>query len=170
MSEIHVVGDLAEQAFREHYGRVYRFVRSRTASDAEAEDIAQTVFTEAATRLDSFKPGATPVLAWLYTVAQRRLIDAARRRARREPPLSLELVDTAAPEAAYGSEVAVALEDALAALPPFQRQAVLLRLIDGHSFAAIAELTGSTEAACKMRFARAVAVVRAHMEREGITP
>lgn len=165
-----VVGDLAEQAFREHYGRVYRFVRSRTASNAEAEDIAQTVFAEAATRLDSFKPGATPVLAWLYTVAQRRLIDAARRRARREPPLSLESIDSAAQEATYGSEVTTALGHALAALSPLQRQAVLLRLIDGHSFAKIAEITGSTEAACKMRFARAVAAVRAHMEREGITP
>ena len=161
---------LAESAFREHYGRVYRFVRSRTASDAEAEEIAQTVFAEAAARLDAFKPGASPVLAWLFTVAQRRLIDAARQRCRREQPLSLDVIEVAAPEPNYGSEVADALRGALTALPPLQRQAVVLRLINGQSFADVAQRTGSTEAACKMRFTRGIAAVRAHLEREGITP
>ena len=41
------------------------------------------MFVEAAARLEDFKPGATPVLAWLYTVAQRRLVDRARAAAAR---------------------------------------------------------------------------------------
>jgi RNA polymerase sigma-70 factor (ECF subfamily) len=170
VDEILFMGDLADAAFREHYGRVYGFVRSRTASDADAEDIAQTVFVEAAERLHAFKPGSTPVLAWLFTVAHRRLIDAARQHSRRGPMSSLDTVDAAAPDVEYGSEVASILREALASLPRSQRRVVLLRLIDGRSFGEIAERTGSTDAACKMRFARGVAAVRAYLEREGITP
>ena len=170
VSEIQIVGDLAEDAFRDHYGRVYRFVRSRTTSEAEAEEIAQTVFAEAAARLDGFKPGSSPVLAWLFTVAQRRLIDAARHRHRHERPLSLDQIEVATPEPVYGPDVADALRGALRALPARQRQTVVLRLIEGRSFAEIAERSGSTEAACKMRFARGIASVRACLEREGIVP
>ncbi|HEV8468986.1 MAG TPA: sigma factor-like helix-turn-helix DNA-binding protein, partial [Candidatus Limnocylindria bacterium] len=63
-----------------------------------------------------------------------------------------------------------ALRWALTALPARQRQAVVLRLIEGRSFAEIAQRSGSTEAACKMRFARGIAAVRACLEEEGIVP
>jgi DNA-directed RNA polymerase specialized sigma24 family protein len=43
--EIPGVNDFAEAAFRDHYARILRFVRQRTRSGAEAEDIAQTVLS-----------------------------------------------------------------------------------------------------------------------------
>jgi RNA polymerase sigma-70 factor (ECF subfamily) len=165
------MGRIAERAFRDYYGRIFRYVRSRTASDAEAEDIAQTVFAEAAARLDSSARTSTPILAWLYTVAQRRLIDAARLRARLEPPVPLELVgDMPLPEASYGAEVALVLKQAIAALSRSQRQVVVARLLEGRSFAEIAVLTGSTEAACKMRFSRSLVAIRERLEEEGVMP
>jgi DNA-directed RNA polymerase specialized sigma24 family protein len=156
VSEISYMGRVAEQAFRDYYGRIFRYVRSRTASDAEAEDIAQTVFAEAAARLDSSAQSSAPVLAWLYTVAQRRLIDAARQRA--------------LPEPSYGAEVADELKQAIAALSRSQRHVVVARLLEGRSFAEIAELTGSTEAACKMRFSRSLVAIRKRLEEEGVMP
>jgi DNA-directed RNA polymerase specialized sigma24 family protein len=59
------VDELAETAFRRHYGQVYSFVRRRSANQADAEDIAAEVFADAAEALDRFRPGASPVLAWL---------------------------------------------------------------------------------------------------------
>jgi RNA polymerase sigma-70 factor (ECF subfamily) len=165
------MGRVAEQAFRDYYGRIFRYVRSRTASDAEAEDIAQSVFADAAARLDSSAQSSAPVLAWLYTVAQRRLIDAARQRARSEPPTPLELVgDLPLPEPSYGTEVAEALKQAIAALSRSQRHVVVARLLEGRSFAEIAVLTESTEAACKMRFSRSLVVIRTRLEQEGVMP
>jgi len=76
------VEELAETAFRPHYRQVYSFVRRRAESDAEAEDVTAAVFADAAEALGRFRPGPSPVLAWLYTVARRRLIDEARRRSR----------------------------------------------------------------------------------------
>ena len=151
------------------YGEVFRFVRRHAASDSEAEEITQSVFAQAAARLDPVKPGSPPPLAWLYTVAQRRLIDAARRRTRMATlPLRAASEQAAQPE--YGAEVAAALRKALAALPSAQREVVILRLVEGRRFAEIAERVGATEAACKMRFLRGLASVREVFEKEGIGP
>jgi RNA polymerase sigma-70 factor (ECF subfamily) len=170
VSEIRGVNDFAEAAFRDHYERILRFVRQRTHSEAEAEDIAQTVFAEAAAKLEDFKPGATPVLAWLYTVAQRRLIDGARERTRRGNTVSLAAVEELAASPQYGSELGEALGKALEALPAEHGRVLRMRLIQGRSFAEIGTRIGCTEAAAKMRFARGLSAIRADLEREGITP
>lgn len=66
-----------------HYAQVLRYLPRRTRTGEEAEDLAQAVFADAAERLREFEAGSTPVLAWLYTVAQRRLADRGRLTARR---------------------------------------------------------------------------------------
>jgi RNA polymerase sigma-70 factor (ECF subfamily) len=162
--------DLAASAFRLHYDDVFRFVRRRTSSDDEAAEITQSVFAQAAARLDPVRQGSKPLLAWLYTVAQRRLVDEARRRSRRGRTLPLEALEQGSEERRYGGEVAEALRAALAVLPPPQRDVVVLRLIEGRSFAEIARRLDSTEAACKMRFLRALTVIRDVFEGEGIEP
>jgi|SRR6478672_1048779 len=162
--------DLRATAFRDHYGDVYRFVRRRTGSDDAAEEITQSVFVQAAARLDPVKQGSAPLLAWLYTVAQHRLVDAARHRARHGRPLRLEETQAPSGELRYGTEVARALRAAFAGLPRDQHDVVVLRLLDGCSFREIATQLDSTEAACKMRFLRGLAFVRDVFEREGITP
>ena len=164
--------DLAGRAFRRHYAQIYRYLRRRTGSDDEAEELAQAVFADAAARLESFRPGATPVLAWLYTVAQRRLADRARRATRAPDTIASLDAARAQPVAApeYGPGVARALRGALAGLPDKQRRVVVLKLLEGRSFAEIARTVGATEAACKMRFARGLEAVRDELEREGISP
>lgn len=161
------MGDLAERAFRDHYDQVFRFVRRGTASVQDAEDIAQSVFAEAAARLETFKPGRTPVLAWLYTVAQRRLVDQARRETRR-PENGIVADATGADWPGYGSEVAATLRAALERLPDRQRAVVVARLIEGATFAEIASRIGVTEGSCKMRFARGIATVRDYLTEEGV--
>jgi RNA polymerase sigma factor (sigma-70 family) len=169
MAEIEVVRSLAEKAFRDHYDQVFRFVRRQTASDEDAEDIAQMVFADAAARLDDFKPGSSPVLAWLYTVAQRRLIDEARRRKRRPHEVAALHESAAVAEASsYGVGVASAVKVALNNLPDRQRQVVLGRLIEGLSFAEIARRSGASEGACKMLFRRGIANVRDQLRKEGV--
>jgi RNA polymerase sigma-70 factor, ECF subfamily len=165
------VGSRAEEAFRRHYAQVFRFIRRRVSSDHEAEELAQLVFADAVRSLARFKPGAAPVLALLYTVAQRRLADRARTLARRE---SLdELVETRLQliaEAEYDADLGAAIRRALEHLPEQQRQVVVLKLLQGVPFAEIAERIGATEAACKMRFARGLESVRDELRRAGVEP
>lgn len=156
--------ELAAQAFRRHYRQIYGFVRRRTPSDADAEDIASAVFADAAAGLDEFRPGATPVLAWLYTVARRRLVDEARRRSHRAQLVPLD------PPLRYGRDVGRALRRAIEELPDGQRQVVVLKLIEGWSFREIAARLDISEAACKMRLSRALERLRVALEQEGVDP
>lgn len=158
-----MMSESAEHAFRRHYRDVYGFVRRRTASADEAEEITAEVFEAAVAGLDRFQPGPTPVLAWLYTVARRRLADEARRRSRAPHAI-------APPEAGYGADVAAAVRAAIGALPEAQRRVVVLKLVRGLSFAEIAEREGCTEAACKMRLSRALDALRLQLERQGVEP
>ena len=156
-------------AFRRHYEQVYRFLRRRTGDHALAEELAQAVFVDAAAQLRSLSREGPPVLAWLYTVARRRLADHVRRASRAQVGRLEDVagVDTAA---TYGIDVALALSGALARLPDGQRRVVVMRLLEGWSFREIAARVGATEAACKMRFSRGLEALRAELERQGVGP
>jgi len=157
------VEELAAAAFRRHYRQIFRFVRRRSSSHEDAEDVTAEVFAAAAA-LRAFETGATPLLAWLYTVARRRLADQARRRAR-SPQLTV-----ADASLDYGTEVARALRLALRRLPESQRRVVVLKLIEGRTYREIAERLGTTQAACKMRLARGLERLRDELEQEGVEP
>jgi RNA polymerase sigma factor (sigma-70 family) len=161
------VGDVSEAAFRDHYRRIYRFARRRTETHEQAEDVAQSVFAAAAEQLAKSRDQAPPTLAWLYTVAERRLIDEARRRARRGATVPLDEVEAGAE---FGRDVAAALRVALQALPASQREVVVLRLLEGRTFAEVARHVGTSEAGAKMRFARALESIRETLREEGMEP
>lgn len=150
------------------YRRVLRFVRRRVGSIEDAEDLTQEVFANAA-RLDS-RGAESATLAWLYTVAKRRIADEARRR-NHASALSLELVaEPAAAEASYGEEVAETLAAGLAAMPEGQRRVVVGRLLQGRSFADLGRELGTSEEACRMRFMRGLQHLREEFTKEGLQP
>jgi RNA polymerase sigma factor (sigma-70 family) len=166
------VDDPAGSAFRRHYAQIFRYVRRRTDTDEEAEDVAQSVFADAAARLRTFEPGTAPVLAWLYTVAQRRLADRARLASRSPETLaSLEALRAHGVEdATYGPSVAQALKQAIEQLPAGQREIVVMKLLEDRPFAEIARLVGASEAACKMRLARGLEALRSELAKRGVEP
>lgn len=162
--------DLAEQAFRQHYGQVYRFLRRKTGSHHEAEELVQRVFADAAAALSKKNPPES-LLAWLYAVAERRFVDELRRRGKVAAYLAEQ-----SPEAHiradpfYGSNVADALRRAIGVLPEEQRQVVAMKVFEEKRFGEIAARLGTTEAACKMRFSRGIRQVIEQLRQEGIEP
>jgi RNA polymerase sigma factor (sigma-70 family) len=163
------VNGLAERAFRLHYRDVFRFVRRRTATQHEAEEVTQAVFAQAAERLEASRDSVA-LRGWLYTVARRRLVDEARRRSRSGSVVSLDGFALPVRERRYGGEVSETLRRALEQLPASHLSVVVGRLIEGRSFAELAAALGVSEAACKMRFLRGLASVRAVFEEEGLEP
>jgi RNA polymerase sigma-70 factor (ECF subfamily) len=165
------VDGVAAEAFRRHYGVVFRYVRRRVPSQAAAEDLTQEVFADAAASLERYASlTERQTLAWLYTVAKRRLSDEARR-ARRGVVLGdapLDLAPTS--EVAYGVGVAQGIARALRELPEAQRAVVVMKLFGGLAFAEIARRLGITEAAAKMRCLRGLEQVRSSLRSEGIEP
>lgn len=158
-----------ELAFRAHGQRIYRFFLRQTGSPSDAEDLTQRVFTDA---VDAFGPTTPPpdsMLAWLYTVARRRMADEIRQRGRDGQAAPWDL-DTVGSDPEYGPAVGAALEDAIGRLPEGQRTVVVLRLLHGIPFAEIAEIVGASEAACKMRFARGIERIRKGLEDDDVRP
>jgi RNA polymerase sigma-70 factor (ECF subfamily) len=166
LSEVQVVNDVADQAFRRHYAQIYRYVRRRTRNHHSAEELTQQVFADAAASLRADGP---PVLAWLYTVARRRLIDLARRRSR-EPLALTTCAEPVQPEPAYEPAIVEVLVEALRLLPHPQRRVVVEKVFEGRTFAEIAARLGINEDAARMRFSRGLARLRTELERKGVAP
>jgi RNA polymerase sigma-70 factor (ECF subfamily) len=134
-----------------------------------AEDITQEVFANAAAQLARSADDASPTLAWLYTVARRRLIDEGRRRGFMTVPLE-SVPESSAAEDSYGTAVATAFRRALLKLSDLDRLVLVRRLIEDKSFKQIARESGTTEEACRMRFMRALKRIRSEFEKEGLEP
>lgn len=128
----------------QRYDQIYRFVRRRSSSREEAEDVTQEVFADAARALAEARSNVeAPTLAWLYTVARRRLIDKLRREGRQLLQTDAA-VSAAAEERNYGPSITGPVLDGLRELEEQQRQVVVLKLFDGRPFAEIAALVGAT--------------------------
>jgi RNA polymerase sigma-70 factor (ECF subfamily) len=153
----------------DQYRDVFRFVRRRVGTVEEAEDVTQEVFANAAVVLAGSAQATTPSLAWLYTVARRRIVDEARRRTRSRT-VPLELVDDPAMREGYGEFVGLTLDEGLASMPDGQRVVVIGRLLLGRSFGELARELSVSEAACQMRFMRGLHHLRETFEREGFKP
>lgn len=158
----------AEDAYRTHGAQIYRFLLRKIGDVGEAEELTQRVFADAAIALSRAETTPKSLIAWLYAVADRRFIDELRRRARNERLVAH--IPARAAGSDYGPAVARAIQRAVASLPHEQRELVVMKVLEGRRFAEIAEHFGVGEAACKMRFARAIKRVRQSLEDEGIGP
>ncbi|MCC5984351.1 MAG: sigma-70 family RNA polymerase sigma factor [Rhodobacteraceae bacterium] len=126
---------------------VLRFAARMLGGDrAEAEDVTQEALLRLWRQAPDWRADGPPVRAWVYRVAANLCTDRLRRRARRGD-VALDAVaepsDTAASTAAarmMQATRAAALEAALADLPERQRQAVILRHIEGLSNPEIAQI------------------------------
>jgi RNA polymerase sigma-70 factor (ECF subfamily) len=163
------VDDVVSADYRRLHESVFRFVRKRSNSREDAEDITQDVFAQAIAAFGRGRDSRQPPLSWLYMVAERRMIDAVRRR--RVPTLSLDVDGLPHPNASneYDPELVTILLRSVNSLDQHYRQVVVLKLLEGRSFRDIAVTTGVSESACKMRFARALARLRDELTRQGIS-
>lgn len=114
---------------------------------AEAEDVAQEAMLRLWRMASGWRPGEAKVSTWLYRVVTNLCTDRRRGAARRAQPMGDDLPDAA--DGAPGAEArmvqearAAALDAALAALPDRQREAVVLRHIEGLSNPEIAGIMG----------------------------
>jgi RNA polymerase sigma-70 factor (ECF subfamily) len=164
-----------ESAFDHLYGRhapaVLAFLRRMVRQPDLAEDVLQVTFLSVVRSRGRYRPG-TNVRSWIYTIAANAARDALRRaRVRREEPAS-EAAVRAAPagqgeEATFGDPAARArLEEAIDALPPDQKEAVILHKVEGLSFQEIADILQISAGAAKVRAHRGYEKLRARLKEE----
>lgn len=157
--------------FRSYAGPVAGYVRAR--SPAEPDDLVSEIFTSVFTSLDRFSGGEADFRGWLFTIAQRRVVDELRRRSRR--------VETTA----YLSEndsrkVASAEQDSLDRmgeqwvrgvldrLAPDQREVLLLRILGDLTVEQVSGLVGKSAGAVKALQRRGLAAAEKIVRAEGV--
>lgn len=159
------------EAFGVFYDRHARTVLEyfvRRTRDAEAAaDLTAETFAAAIVARRHFHPGPLPAAAWLYGIANHKLVDFQRRgraedRALRRlgverPPLGEEDVRLAA---LMAEEVSTQL---LASLPEDEQQAVRAHVIEERGYPEIAAAAVISESAARMRVSRGLSRLRALM-------
>ncbi len=154
-----------ERAVQKEGGRLFNFIRKRVRHDDDAQDILQDVFWQligAYRRLETIER----VTSWLFQVARNKIADTYRnkkpesslqRKAEREDGTEINLDDiieglSESPEEAYIRDVIWnEIEIAVDKLPPPQRAVFIWHEFEGMSFTDMAERTGDSENALRMR-------------------
>jgi RNA polymerase sigma-70 factor (ECF subfamily) len=121
---------------------VYGYVCSIVRDEHEAEDVTQQVFAKLLGSLTRYQPRTVPFSAWILRVAHNAAIDHMRSR-RPVPIEEVRSPDVEADDTGY--EKLLDLREALDALPPEQREVIVLRFVCGLSPAEIAERIGRSE-------------------------
>lgn len=128
-----------------HYPMIHRLAWRCCGDRTEAEDIAQEVCVRVARGLAGFE-GRSSFSSWLHGVTLNAARDAGRARARRTATLHgaavAALIDATEPADGGDDE---ALWQAVRALPPRQRDAVMLVHVEGMTHREAAEALGCAE-------------------------
>jgi RNA polymerase sigma-70 factor (ECF subfamily) len=163
-----------DRLYARHRGPVFRYLLRHLGERAVAEELHQEVWLRVVRGRSTYEPAAK-FTTWLYTVARSRLVDHWRA-SRHARLLSLDDDDSEPPlepvsdpdqtghddplEAAVRIQTGMRLQDALAALPPAQRDAFLLHIEAGLAIAEIAALARVGEETVKSRLRYAYARLR----------
>ena len=143
-----------------HARELHRFLVG-LVGPVEAEDCLQETFMSALRAYSRLRHGDN-LRAWLFTIAQRKATDAARRRIRR-PTTELDGVEpAAASDAEPADEV---LWSTVRALPSKQRVAIVHRFVLDLPYAEIGVRMGTSEVAARQNVSAGIKRLRAAVDR-----
>lgn len=156
--------------YREHVTPIWRYVRARLPSDADAEDVTSEVFAQAVRSWDGFDPARGSVGGWLIGIARHVLADFWRKRDREVPSEDPQSDGTDAddgPESwALRLDGADDLRRHLGLLSLREREAIALRFGSELTSEQIGAAMGISATAARMLVYRAVGKLREVMPRE----
>jgi len=154
---------------RQHSSRVYRLAYRLTGNQHDAEDLTQEVFVRVFRSLPSYTPGTFE--GWLHRITTNLFLDMARRRQRirfeglGDQAVGLLRDDEPTPAQAFDARhLDTDVQQALEALAPEYRAAVVLCDIEGLSYEEIAATLGVKLGTVRSRIHRGRAQLRAALD------
>jgi RNA polymerase sigma-70 factor (ECF subfamily) len=146
------------ELYDRHSASLFRHAIVLTGRRAEAEDLVQVVFVKLATTGAQLLGVRTPV-GYLHRMLKTTWLDSRRRTTTGER--ALEQGTTASfsvPSASIDDSIDIA--HALDALPPLQREVIVLHVVEGFSFVEVGRLTGVSLFTVAARYRLAVVRLR----------
>ena len=158
-----------DEVVREHSARVYRLAYRLTGNVPDAEDLTQEVFVRVFRSLSTYTPGTFE--GWLHRITTNLFLDMARRRQRiRFEGLGEEAAgrlsgDEPTPAQAFDARhLDGDVQQAIAALAPEYRAAVVLCDIEGLSYEEVADTLGVKLGTVRSRIHRGRAQLRVALD------
>ena len=166
-------GDMSafEELYLRHNSRVYSVCLRMTRSTAEAEDLTQEVFIQLFRKLDTFR-GESAFTTWLHRLTINQVLMHLRKRGVRLERTTEEEGETPV-QVVMGTENPrtmpiidrIALNDAIAQLPPGYRLVFTLHDIEGHEHEEIARMLGRSVGTSKSQLHKARMRLRSLLRR-----
>lgn len=156
--------------YDEYADRVYAFLRTRTRTPHDAEDVTATVFLKAWESIRSYDERGLPFSAWLFRIARNAAVDEHRRNVRlpvpTEEPASEQAID--GPDEAVIAKVDTEkLRQAVRMLTEEQSSVIALRFWWDLSLKETAEAMGKNENAVKALQHRATRTLARMLQEDG---
>lgn len=156
--------------YRDLVPGVLGYLRARGAQDAD--DLMGEAFLQVVRDLPGFDGDEREFRAWVFVIAHHRLLDDARRRARRPveaAELSTDELRSGDEDEALESVAAERVRQLIAQLSPDQRDVLLLRIIGDLTVEETARVVGKSEGAVKALQRRGLTVIREALSEAGVT-
>jgi RNA polymerase sigma factor (sigma-70 family) len=160
MRELAAGHDGALGPLHSRYAGLIFGIAARSLDRPAAEEITQDVFLAVWNKANTYDPARGPVRPWILQIAHLRVLNELRRRGRRpsivpdpdESTLGAVADDAPLPdEAAWQDFRRSAVQDAVAALPPTQREALSLAFFDDLTHEQVAAYLGLPLGTAKTR-------------------
>lgn len=152
-----------DELLARHEQAIYRFGLRMCGDEESAREVLQETMLAAFRNLPGFR-GQAALSTWLYQIARSFCIKQ-RRGVRPSAPLDADIPAQApAPDMqAHAHQIGQALAEAIASLPAEQREAVVLRDVEGLSAQEAADIVGIEVGALKSRLHRARLALRTRL-------
>lgn len=141
-----------------HQGSLYRHALGMVGSPDAAADLVQDSLIKGYTSLAHCQDPAR-YGAWIFRILRNRCLDYLKDRRRQMVPIQESTAFSSESEdpgvQLERTEVREVIAEALLSLPDAQREAFLLKHVDGHSYEEMADMLGASVSALKMRVLRA---------------
>ncbi|HYE32006.1 MAG TPA: sigma-70 family RNA polymerase sigma factor [Methylomirabilota bacterium] len=157
---------------RRHIGLVFSAALRQVNGDRRlAEEVSQTVFTDLARKAGSLSRRVV-LTGWLYTsvrfAAAKAIRSEQRRHERETQAFMLQELSTPPPPPEDWARIEAVLDEAMHQLDATDRNAVLLRYFQNHTFQEVGASLGLSQDAARMRVDRALEKLRKLMDRHGV--
>ena len=149
-----------EELYRRHSRRVYSLCLRMTANVEKAEDLAQDVFVHLFRKIGSFR-GQSAFTTWLHRVTVNQVLMHFRKRSTKTEQTTedgetpVQIVKGTSDPNAMPIVDRIALDKAIAQLPPGYKSVFILHDIEGHEHTEIAKILGCSVGTSKSQLHKA---------------